>query len=92
MSERVRPEGNHQIEPLVQWGLVEAYQRYQQMLTQQPDAGEGEEDVQVRAGRYLQAAMEQIPHTDTQAMLAWAMVFSRSDEEFSAMLGIDTIE
>ena len=33
-------------------------------------AGEGEEDVQVRAGRYLQAAMEQIPHTDTQAMFS----------------------
>ena len=92
MSEHVRPEKTPQIEPLVQWELVEAYQRYQQMLTQPPDAGEDEEDVQVRAGRYLQAAMEQIPHTDTQAMLAWAMVFSRSDEEFGAMLGVDTIE
>ena len=92
MSEHVRPESNPQIEPLVQWELVKAYQRYQQMLMQRPDAGEDEEDVQVRAGRYLQAALDQTPHTDTQVLVAWAMVFSRSDEEFGAMLGVDTIE
>ncbi len=92
MSELSRPELSVPTEPLVNWELVEAYQHYQRRLQQQPDVGEDEEDVQVRAGQYLQAALEHISHTDTQQLLAWAMVFSSSDEEFGAMLGVDTID
>ena len=92
MSEQNRPGLQEHIEPLVNVELIDVYQHYQQLLQQQSDAGESEEDTQVRAGQYLQAALEHTPHTDTQQLLAWAIVFSSSDEEFGAALGVDTID
>jgi hypothetical protein len=88
MSERFT--GEHQKEPVVPFitkeikEILDVVITYQGMLHQPLDPGETSEDVQVRAGAYLDRAMRRLQPTDLQRALAFAAVFSQTDAEFYA--------
>lgn len=70
------------VTPFITPEILNVVTTYQGMLHQPLDPNETREDVQLRAGAYLDKAIERLQPTDMQRALAFAAVFSETDAEF----------